>query len=185
MPSLGRWRRHRRSVPLAIDALRIDEGAAASSVLEDIAEVVADDLLRHLLILLLASGQGIVVVHVGVDGTPIVWEGIAKHLALAKPVAVPVADRNLVEAIVGLVATGVLNRWHHVLGSFQVLLILGLEIEFQEELGGWGDDALLEVDLRLREVQAVCHEYFGCLGEIYQEVVILGHESCFLQGLQA
>ena len=113
------------------------------------------------------------------------WEGIAKHLALAKPVAVPVADRNLVEAIVGLVATGVLNRWHHVLGSFQVLLILGLEIEFQEELGGWGDDALLEVDLRLREVQAVCHEYFGCLGEIYQEVVILGHESCFLQGLQA
>lgn len=57
---------------LAIDALRIDEGAAASSVLEDIAEVVADDLLRHLLILLLASGQGIVVVHVGVDGTPIV-----------------------------------------------------------------------------------------------------------------
>jgi len=114
-----------------------------------------------------------------------VWEGIAKHLALAKPVAVPVADGYLVETIVWLIAAEILYHRHHLLGSFQVLLVLGLEIELQEELGGWGDDALLEVDLRLREVQAVCHEYFGCLGEIYQEVVILGHESCFLQGLQA
>ena len=112
----------------AIDALWINKGTASCSVFEDIAEVVSYDFFRHLHILFFACCLGIIVVGVGIDAGPVVWKGIAEYPALAKPVAVPVTDRNLVETIVWLVTTEILHQGHHVLCTFQVLSVLGLKV---------------------------------------------------------
>jgi len=131
---------------LAIDATRHDEGAGGPSVLEEEAEIVAHALFCPLLIvgssLGVAVGNAlrIAVVGGGGDGAPVVGIDVAVGLALAEPVAVPVADGYLVHAVGGLVPLQGLECGQHLLGGSLVALVAGGLINLAEELHGGGDD---------------------------------------------
>ncbi len=63
------------------------------------------------------------------------WEGIAEHLMLAEPIAVPMADGNLMEAVVGLQSAEILGDRQYLLGIAEILHVIGGEIVFYLELG--------------------------------------------------
>ena len=80
----------------AIDALWIDKGTTAGAIFEDIAEIVANHFLCLVHILLATCSQRLVVINSTIKAAPIMREGVTKHSSFAKPIAVPMADRNLI-----------------------------------------------------------------------------------------
>lgn len=161
----------------------IDKGARGLAVLEEKAEVVTHCLLCTKLVGIVTSTLSKAVESGGCDATPVVGVDIAVGLALAKPIAVPVADGNLVHVVGGLVPLQCFQCRHHLLGSIQVLLCSRNLIDFAKELNGRGYDGLFVVYLKLGEIQTILHEDVGSGLEVVEQLMTLkikaGLFQCF------
>ena len=99
---------------LSVHAGGVEPGTSAASVLGEEAEVATQDGLCTLHVAGVASAETVVGETVGRDAAPVVRHGVAPHIAFAEPVAVPVADGDVVEVVAGLFADSTL---FHCLGA--------------------------------------------------------------------
>ncbi len=131
----------------SVYAARIDECARGASVLGEQAKVVADDVRGSCRIRL--SSRRITAgpderLGIGLERrrgyrAPVVRKHISPGPALAEPVSVPVANRNVVHPIARLRSAKRLKRRHHLPGAFEVPALARGEIYIAQELDGGGD----------------------------------------------